>query len=179
MKVLFVNPPNIRSDTSSVENDFAIKAFVVPPYLRKIKWSEALFRRLNKFTGLGNTVRYGVRAGSRWPFTMDQPNSDYAPYPFFMGYAASNLREHGFDVNILDAVAEIEYDYEAFLQEIKLEKADIVVLECSTPTIDIDVWFANKVAEFSKVALAGPHLNKTTVAEIMPENPKISFYLLV
>ena len=95
-----------------------------------------------------------------------------------MGYAASNLREHGFDVNILDAVAEIEYDYEAFLQEIKLEKADIVVLECSTPTIDIDVWFANKVAEFSKVALAGPHLNKTTVAEIMPENPKISFYLL-
>ena len=111
MKVLFVNPPNIRSDTSSVENDFAIKAFVVPPYLRKIKWSEALFRRLNKFTGLGNTVRYGVRAGSRWPFTMDQPNSDYAPYPFFMGYAASNLREHGFEVNIFDAVAEIEYDF--------------------------------------------------------------------
>ena len=31
MKVLFANPPNIRSDTSSVENDFAIKAFVVPP----------------------------------------------------------------------------------------------------------------------------------------------------
>ena len=178
MKVLFVNPPNIRSDTSSVENDFAIKALIVPPYLRKIKWSEALFRRLNKITGLGNGVRYGVRAGSRWPFTMDQPLSDYAPYPFFMGYAASNLRENGFDVNILDAVAEREYDYGKFLEKIKLEEADIVVIECSTPTIDIDVWFANKVAEFARVALAGPHLNQTTVEEIKADNAKITFYLL-
>ena len=55
-----------------------------------------------------------------------------------------------FEVNILDAVAENEYDYGKFLNQIKLEEPDIVVLECSTPTIDIDVWFANKVAEFSK-----------------------------
>ena len=178
MKVLFINPPNIRSDTSSFENDFAINAFLVPPFLRKIKWSEALFRKFNKFTGLGNTVRYGVRAGSRWPFTMDQPISNYAPYPFFMGYAASNLREHGFEVNILDAVAENEYDYGRFLNQIKLEEPDIVVIECSTPTIDIDVWFANKVAEFSKVALAGPHLNENTVGEIQSDNPNITFYLL-
>ena len=87
MKVLFVNPPNIRSDTSTVENGFAVKAFIVPPFLGKFKLAQMLFRRLNKITGLGNSVRYGVRAGSRWPFTMDQPLSDYAPYPFFMGYA--------------------------------------------------------------------------------------------
>ena len=178
MKVLFINPPNIRSDTSSFENDFATKAFLVPPFLRNIKWSDAFFRKLNKFTGLGNTVRYGVRAGSRWPFTMDQPVSNYAPYPFFMGYAASNLRAHGFEVKILDAVAENEYDYGRFLNQIKLEEPDIVVIECSTPTIDIDVWFANKVAEFSKVALAGPHLNENTVEEIRSDNPNITFYLL-
>jgi len=178
MKVLFVNPPNIRSDTSTVENDFAVKAFIVPPFLGKFKLAQMLFRRLNKITGLGNSVRYGVRAGSRWPFTMDQPLSDYAPYPFFMGYAASNLRQHGFDVNILDAVAEMEYDYANFLQKIKLEESDIVVIECSTPTIDIDVWFANKIADFSKVALAGPHLNQTTVEEIKADNPKITFYLI-
>lgn len=178
MKVLFVNPPNIRSDTSTVENDFAVKAFIVPPFLGKFKLAQMLFRRLNKITGLGNSVRYGVRAGSRWPFTMDQPLSDYAPYPFFMGYAASNLRQHGFDVNILDAVAEMEYDYAKFLQKIKLEESDIVVIECSTPTIDIDVWFANKIADFSKVALAGPHLNQTTVEEIKADNPKITFYLI-
>ena len=178
MKVLFVNPPNIRSETSNVENDFTIKEYIVPPFLSKIKWIASLLSRLKKITGLGSTVRYGVRAGSRWPFTMDQPIADYAPYPFFMGYAASNLREHGFNVNILDAVAEMEYDYAKFLKKIKLEEPDIVVVECSTPTIDIDVWFANKVAEFSKVALAGPHLNKKTVEEIKADNPIITFYLI-
>ena len=178
MKVLFINPPNIRSDTSSIENDFAIKALLVPPFLRNIKGSDALFKRFNKILGLGKTVRYGVRAGSRWPFTMEIPISNYAPYPFFMGYAASYLKEHGFEVNILDAVAENEYDYVRFLNQIKLEEPDIVVIECSTPTIDIDVWFANKVAEFSKVALAGPHLNENTVEEIRSDNPNITFYLL-
>jgi radical SAM superfamily enzyme YgiQ (UPF0313 family) len=178
MKIVFVNPPNIRSNTSTAKNDFTIKEFVVPKLLSKIKWSEKVFKGLEHITGLGNGVRYGVRAGSRWPFTMDQPLSNYAPYPFFMGYAASYLMENGFEVNILDAVAEMEYNYDTFLEEIKLEEADIVVLECSTPTIDIDVWFANKIATFSKVALAGPHLNRTTVTEIMPDNPKINFYLL-
>ncbi len=178
MKILFVNPPNIRSETSNTKNDFAIKEFVIPNFLSKIKWSEKFFKPLESFFGLGRGVRYGVRAGSRWPFTMDQPLSDYAPYPFFMGYAASHLKENGFEVNILDAVAEMEYNYKSFLEKIKSEKADIVVLECSTPTIDIDVWFANKVADFNDVALAGPHLNKNTVLEIMPENPKIKFYLL-
>ena len=178
MKILFINPPNIRSDTSSSENNFAIKAFLVPPFLRNIKGSDALFKRFNKILGLGKTVRYGVRAGSRWPFTMEIPISNYAPYPFFMGYAASYLKEHGLEVNILDAVAENEYDYGRFLNQIKLEEPDIVVLECSTPTIDIDVWFANKVAEFSKVALAGPHLNENTVGEIESDNPNINFYLL-
>jgi len=177
MKVLFINPPNIRSATSTPENDFSIKEFIVPKHLSKIKWSEKFFKSLDYLFGIGSGVRYGVRAGSRWPFTMDQPTG-YAPFPFFMGYAASNLKKHGFEVNILDAVAEIEYDYEAFLNEVKSEKADIVILECSTPTIDIDVWFANKVAEFAKVAIAGPHLNQSTVAEIMPNNPNISFFLL-
>ena len=177
MKVLFINPPNIRSATSTPENDFSIKEFIVPKHLSKIKWSEKFFKSLDYLFGIGSGVRYGVRAGSRWPFTMDQPTG-YAPFPFFMGYAASNLKKHGFEVNILDAVAEIEYDYEAFLNEVKSEKADIVILECSTPTIDIDVWFANKVAEFAKVAIAGPHLNQSTVAEIIPNNPNISFFLL-
>tara|TARA_B100000686_G_scaffold193271_1_gene200087 strand:+ start:7 stop:1377 length:1371 start_codon:yes stop_codon:yes gene_type:complete len=178
MKVLFINPPNIRSATSTPENDFSIKEFIVPKHLSKIKWSEKIFKSLDYLFGIGSGVRYGVRAGSRWPFTMDQPVSNYAPYPFFMGYAASNLKEHGFEVNILDAVAEDEYDYQKFLKQIKLEEPDLVVIECSTPTIDIDVWFANKVAEFSKVALAGPHLNENTVGEIRSDNPNISFYLL-
>jgi radical SAM superfamily enzyme YgiQ (UPF0313 family) len=177
MKVIFVNPPNIRTKDSTPENDFRIDKFIFKPEFSKIKGSGKLFYFLNKIIGIGKGVRYGVRAGSRWPWTMDRPHGG-PPYPFFMGYAASYIQSSGFEVNILDAVAEEEYDYEKFLEIVRNEHADIVVVECSTPTIDIDVWFANKVAEYSAVALAGPHLNEVTVKEIQEQNPQIKYYLL-
>ncbi|NBL01116.1 MAG: hypothetical protein EOM50_24595, partial [Erysipelotrichia bacterium] len=178
MKIVFVNPPHIKTKDSTPENNFKIDKFIFKKSFSKIKGANRIFSLLHKTIGLGKGVRYGVRAGSRWPFTMDMPMSNYAPYPFFMGYAASNLRANGFEVNILDAIAEEEYDYEKFLKEVIAQKADIVVVECATPTVDIDVWFANKVAKYTKVALAGPHLNELTVKEIQEANPKISFYLL-
>ena len=165
MKIIFINPPHVRDEKSTPENNFAISHFLFKPGLAKIKGARSVFSLLNKTFGLGKGVRYGVRAGSRWPWTMSKPHRG-APYPFFMGYAASNLKDNGYEVNILDAIAEEEYDYDKFLEEVRKEKADIVVVECSTPTIDIDVWFANKVAKFTKVALAGPHLNESTVKEI-------------
>jgi len=177
MKIIFINPPHVRDEKSTPENNFAISHFLFKPGLAKIKGARSVFSLLNKTFGLGKGVRYGVRAGSRWPFTLEKP-LQYAPYPFFMGYAAANLKDNGYEVNILDAIAEEEYDYDKFLEEVRKEKADIVVVECSTPTIDIDVWFANKVAKFTKVALAGPHLNESTVKEIKDINPNISFYLL-
>jgi anaerobic magnesium-protoporphyrin IX monomethyl ester cyclase len=177
MKIVFVNPPHIRTKESNPENNFEINKFVFKPTLSKIKASQKVFSFLNKVFGLGKGVRYGVRAGSRWPWTMAKPHGG-PPYPFFMGYAAANLKAHGFDVNILDAIAEEQYSYDAFFEEVKREKADIVVIECSTPTVDIDVWFANRVAEFTDVALAGPHLNETTVKEIQNKNPKIKYFLL-
>ncbi len=177
MKVVFVNAPFIRDEQSAPENGFRIDHFVFPPWLADLPCGRHLCYALNRFLGVGQGVRYGMRAGSRWPFTIPIPLS-YFPYPFFMGYAASYLQAHGHAVNILDAVAEREYDYERFLKTVAAEHADIVVVECSTPTIDIDVWFANRVAAFAKVALAGPHLNPTTTREIQERNPAISFYLL-
>ena len=53
MKIVFVNPPNIRSNTSTANNDFTIKEFVVPKFLSKIKWSEKVFKGLEHITGLG------------------------------------------------------------------------------------------------------------------------------
>jgi len=177
MKVIFVNPPHIRDENSSAENDFSVNKFIFTPTLSKIKGANRIFNIFNKIFGLGRGVRYGVRAGSRWPWTTPRPHKG-PPYPFFMGYAASHLKENGIDVNILDAIVEEEYNYLKFLNEVEEEKADIVIIECSTPTIDIDVWFANKVAKFTKVALAGPHLNGFTVKEIQNNNPNISYYLL-
>ena len=33
---------------------------------------------------------YGVRAGSRWPH-FESEDTDYMPFPFFLGYAAAML----------------------------------------------------------------------------------------
>ncbi len=171
MKVLFVNPPVIRSKHSSPENDFKIDGAIFYPVYRKIPGLLRLLRAI----GVGKGIRYGVRAGSRWPWTMDAPHGG-PPYPFFMAYAAANLQSHGFEVAIIDAVADEEYSYIACLERIRRTNADIVVIECSTPTIDIDIWFAEKVAIFTPVCLAGPHL--TSYAEkIHAEHPTITYLL--
>jgi len=175
MKILFVNAPVIRSNSSMPENNFKIDGFIFKPIYRKIPGAGRIFNILNKKIGFGKGIRYGVRAGSRWPFTMDKP-MNYAPYPFFMGYAAAYLKANGVEVNIIDAVAEEQYNYQAFLEEVKNEKADIVVVECSTPTIDIDLWVAKKIAEFSEVALAGPHL-AIKADEAQKENLHIKYFL--
>jgi len=175
MKVLFVNAPVIRSKNSSPENNFKIDGFIFKPIYRKIPGAGRIFNILNKKYGFGKGIRYGVRAGSRWPFTMGTP-MNYAPYPFFMGYAAAYLKANGFEVNIIDAVAEEQYSYQDFLEEVKNEKADIVVVECSTPTIDIDLWIAKKISEFSEVALAGPHLTMKA-GEVQRGNPHIKYFL--
>lgn len=175
MKVVFVNAPVIRSKDSSPENNFKIDGFIFKPQYRKIPGVGRLFYLLNKTIGLGRGIRYGVRAGSRWPFTMDGP-MEYAPFPFFMGYAAAYLKSNGYDVTIIDAVANEQYSYEAFFEEVKAEKPDIVVAECSTPTIDIDLWIAKRISEFTEVALAGPHL--TTNAESIQKKELYVKYLL-
>lgn len=175
MKIIFVNSPVIRSKNSSPENNFKVDGFILKPIYRKIRGAGRIFNILNKKFGLGKGIRYGVRAGSRWPFTMGTP-MNYAPYPFFMGYAAAYLKANGFEVNIIDAVAEEQYNYQVFLEEVKNEKADIVVVECSTPTIDIDLWIAKKIAEFSEVALAGPHLTMKA-EEVQRENLHIKYFL--
>ncbi|MBF0545910.1 MAG: hypothetical protein HQM08_15820 [Candidatus Riflebacteria bacterium] len=177
MKVIFANPPYIKDDNSSPENNFKIRHFIFRHEYRKIPYGEKLYFFIRRLFGIGTKVRYGIRAGSRWPSTMNQPFGG-PPYPFFMGYAASYLKSHGISVNILDSIVEEEYSYQKFLEEIKNECADIVVLETSTPTLEIDLWFAKKVARFTDVALAGPHLNKDTVRDVQKECPEIKYFLL-
>jgi len=171
MKIVFANPPVIRSKNSKPENDFRVEGFIFKPGYRRIPGLTRILRVL----GLGKGIRYGVRAGSRWPWTMDFPPGG-PHYPFIMGYTAAYIRSYGHDVVLLDAVAEEDYSYNNFLKRIKNESPDIVVLECSTPTIDIDLWFAGKVADFAEVCLAGPHL--TTQAEhVLSAYPKIRYLL--
>lgn len=97
-------------------------------------------------------------------------------FPFFLAYAAAYLKAHGIDVSILDAVANEEYSYSTFIKKVEKEHADIVVIECSTPTIDIDLWVAKQISCFTEVALAGPHL-AYKAAEVQKDHPYIKYLL--
>lgn len=90
--------------------------------------------------------RYGVRAGSRWPFTLetdDPKRMPYLPFPFFLAYAAALLEARS-DVEpvALDAIAEglTEAEYAARLAAIA---PDIVVAECSQASFGEDLRHAD------------------------------------
>lgn len=120
-------------------------------------------------------ARYGVRAGSRWPWTSDTP---IAPlhFPFIMAYAVSYLRKHHINASLIDAVAQEQHSYRDFMRDVRAASPDIVVIETSTPTFDIDIWLAEQIAAFSEVALAGSHL--TYHAEMAGKQYPFVTYLL-
>lgn len=173
MRVLFVNPPVIRSDKSSPENGFKLDGVPLYSWLRKIPGAKQFWSIAN----LGKSIRYGVRAGSRWPWTMDMPHEG-PPYPFFMGYAASLVAADGHEVNIIDSVADEEYSYSSFLSRVRAWAPDLIFQECSTPTIDIDLWVAEQLSQIADVAVAGPHFTTDEiVADIQKSHPYVKFVL--
>jgi len=81
------------------------------------------------------------------------------PFPFFMAYAAGVLERAGKEVAVVDACAE-RLDDETCLGRIGRFGPALIVIEVSTPTVDIDLSFAEKVKErFPNVptAFCGPH----------------------
>ena len=106
--------------------------------------------------------RAGVRAGSRWPFTMAmQPSQDrmgYAPYPFFMAYATAVCEKKDIDVKMVDAIAEFQSPMTFQLNVAKYEPTHIMI-ETSTPSIGMDLAWAStlKKATGAKIILTGNH----------------------
>lgn len=98
--------------------------------------------------------RYGVRAGSRWPFTLetdDPRRMPYLPFPFFLAYAAALLEARSrADVTALDAIAEglTEAEYAARLADIA---PDVIVAECAQASFGQDL----RHARAAKAALPG------------------------
>ena len=72
-------------------------------------------------------------------------------------------------------MAIVEFSYARFLELVRQTNPEIVVLETSTPTIDIDMWFAEKVSHFAEVCLAGPHV--TYVEDILEKYPFVKYVL--
>lgn len=174
MRVLFVNPPVVRSEKSSAENDFQLDGLLLHSWIRRIPGSG----RLWKWLGLGGTIRYGVRAGSRWPWTNEYPTYGSPHYPFFLAYAASIVEAEGHEVSIIDSIAEEQFSYAVFLKQVKDWVPDLIVQECSTPTIDIDFWLSKKLSEIADLAVAGPHFSTVEiVTETQTYHPYIKYIL--
>lgn len=173
MKILLVNPPVIRFEKCNPRFDQRFNSFLLQLKLR-FHENPKIWSFLDEMD-IGKGLRFGLRAGSRWPWTIDMPLPALA-FPFFLAYTASYLKSNGYSVEIMDAVADQEYNYTRFLKNVKKKNADIVLIECSTPTLDIDIWMAEKISQFSKVALAGPHLAIKS-QEMSDKYPFVSFFL--
>lgn len=112
--------------------------------------------------------RQGVRAGSRWPFTLlgkakpDKFSSlfkDYIPYPFFMGYAATYLKTHtGYDVKFRDSIA-LKESYTSYFTYITQHAFDYIFIESATPSFEHDKKIIAEIqnrSPRSKIVLTGP-----------------------
>lgn len=99
----------------------------------------------------------GVRAGSRWPHLKGPTEKDYLPYPFFLAYASSLLKENNFDVKLIDAIAE-EKSYGRFLADIQKFKPQLLLCETSTVTLKHDLRLLEKIGRIP-IALCGPDVN--------------------
>lgn len=125
---------------------------------------------------------YGVRAGSRWPFMIrlepGQKIPGYMPFPFFMAYAAALLEKNGFEVMVIDALAEGLDDAE-FTKRVSVFHPDFTVIETSTPSINNDIAWLNRLKEAvpdSSFAFAGPHASTFSV-ELLEKHSNLDFVL--
>jgi len=126
--------------------------------------------------------RFGVRAGSRWPFT-SLPESDgyihYIPFPFFLAYATSLLKSKGKKARLIDAIAE-GMDAQQLRAKIKANNPAILVIETSTPSFNNDMRIAEQIyndLDDCRIVMCGPH--PSVYAEQMLEKYAFIDYILI
>lgn len=120
--------------------------------------------------------RSGVRAGSRWPHIKDKPGNNYLPFPFFLAYAASLLRENHIEAYLIDAIAE-QLSEGGFLNKLEKIYPGLLVAETSTPSLENDLKMLSKIKNKDiQIALCGPDIN-IRHPEFLKENNFIDYVL--
>ncbi|MBN2482647.1 MAG: radical SAM protein [Candidatus Omnitrophica bacterium] len=119
----------------------------------------------------------GVRAGSRWPFTAQGP-ATYLPFPFFLAYTASYLKRNGYQVKMIDAIAE-SLDEESFLERVVRYKPQMIIAETSTPSFEHDIGIALRIKERLDTicVCVGPHAT-VYARDILTTHPVIDYVLM-
>lgn len=114
---------------------------------------------------------YGARSDVRWPH---KRSDKYLEYPIYLAYTVAVLEEAGFEVGFLDGVME-EMSIAEFAEAVAKEAPDLVVIECSTPSIEYDLQTAKAIKERDGdtfVALVGSHATFFH-REILEANPEV------
>ncbi|MFA5090968.1 MAG: radical SAM protein [Candidatus Omnitrophota bacterium] len=125
---------------------------------------------------------FGVRAGSRWPFTSEAGDNgyiNYIPFPFFLAYAASLLKSRGKESRLFDAVAGGDEE-KKFISDITDYKPHLLVVETATPSFANDIRIIREIVEALagvRVALSGPHAS-VFPAEILRDYAFIDYILI-
>jgi GT2 family glycosyltransferase/radical SAM superfamily enzyme YgiQ (UPF0313 family) len=108
---------------------------------------------------------YGVRAGSRWPH-FEEESCEYMPFPFFLAYATSLLKESGFSTILIDALAQ-KMTRLQFYNQIREHRPDVIALEVSSFSLDNDLEVAKELKnQYPKTSMILMGLSK----EIQQEN---------
>jgi len=95
------------------------------------------------------------------PLTLGKRYTEFGgiQYPNNLGYIASYLIKHNYEVEMWDYNIE-HFTEEDFAERVKSSKPDIVGIHCKTPTILIGEKFAKIIKEVNpniKVIIGGPH----------------------
>lgn len=131
-----------------------------------------------------NTLRRGIRAGSRWPFTLNSafmPDDfvfgQYTPFPHFLAHAASYTKMLLPDAEVLvhDSVARGE-SYQAFEKWMVTEKPEWAVLETASASLEHDLRLIAYYADV-KWILCGP-IDKADHERILYGHPNIHAIVL-
>ncbi len=127
--------------------------------------------------------KYFIRAGSRWPAATvkkrETPIRDFLPFPFYLAYSAAMLRDDGFDVTAVDAVA-LNWTEDEFVAHVHKEKPDVLLLESTTPTIKLDVEVLRRIkGEMPELitCIAGSHVS-TFPKDTLEMFPEINFIFM-
>lgn len=114
---------------------------------------------------------YGARSDVRWPH---KRTDKYLEYPIYLAYIVAVLEEAGVEVGFIDGVME-EMSIADFSRAVSSTRPDLVVIECSTPSIDYDLETARAVKDSvdgTSVALIGSHATFFH-EEILSDNPAV------
>jgi len=120
-------------------------------------------------------MRWGVRAGSRWPHIKDQTEEHYLSFPFYLAYAVALLKKYEFDAHIIDAIAD-RMSYESFYKKIISMNPGLLIVETSTVTLNHDLRFLARFNGNIPIALCGPDVHIARI-DFLNRNKCIDYVL--